>query len=262
MKKLKKGLLAVVAMIALAGCYNTKKAQRSYELFQSGLDSMGNFEYKELRLKEGDNITIQVYTLATTNQEQVATFNLQGGAGGKTGSYIINNLGEIDLPKLGRTKVTGFTCSQLREKLKNDWVKYIKDPVVDVQMQGFSVNVLGEVKSPGVKTFKSERANLIDVIATAGGLLDEGKREDVLLVREDSGKRTSYRIDLRDAKLYQSPVFQLQQNDMIYVGASERKFVSLRNASLQQDLAPTVSIVSLASFALNVVAIVIAVSRR
>ncbi len=257
MKKLIAGLLVVGL---LTGCYSTKKVARSYQLFQTGLDSLGTFEYKELKLKEGDNLTIQVYTLASLSQEQVTVFNLQGN-GGKVGLYTINNLGELDLPKIGRTKVVGLTCSQLREKLKTDWSRFIKDPVVDVQMQGFSVNVLGEVKSPGVKLFKSERANLIDVIASAGGLSDEGKRDDVLLVREDSGRRTSYRIDLRDAKLYQSPVFQLQQNDMIYVGASDRKFVALRNSGLTQDLAPVTAITSLLSFGLNVFALIIALSR-
>ena len=259
---MKKILLGLLAASLFSSCYNIKKIERSYQLFQNGLDSLGSFNYKELTVKEGDNLTIQVYTLASPNQEQVSLFNLSGGGGGRSGNYIVNNLGEIDLPKIGRTLVSGLTCSQIKQKLKTEWSKYIKDIGVDVQMLGFTVNVLGEVKGPGIKTFKSERATIIDVIAAAGGLADEGKREDVLLIREDSSKRKAYRVDLRDANLYKSPVFQLQQNDLIYVGASKMKFKTIGNTNLQQTITPITVIASLASFAINAIALIIAITRK
>lgn len=256
---MKKIIPYVLLGMLLTGCYNTQKIERSYQMFQTGLDSLPNVSFKELKIKEGDALLIQAYTLATANQEQAAVFNLQNKLG--TGC-VVNNLGQVDLPAIGKITVVGLTCTELKEKLKLEWSKYVKKIAVDVQLQGFNVNILGEVRSPGVKNFKSEKATIIDVIAAAGGLLDAGKREDVLVIREDSGKRTSYIIDLRDAKMYNSPAFQLQQNDMIYVGASQAKFNEIKNINFQQKLNPVNSVASLASFALNLVVVIIALSRN
>jgi polysaccharide export outer membrane protein len=258
---MKKLVVFVFVSAMLTSCLNVKQIEQSYQLFQTGFDSgFANFTYKPLHLKEGDGITIQVYTVASTNQEQVAIFNLQG-ANGKIGSYTLNNQGEIDLPKIGRLKVSGFTCDSLRERLKTEWSKYIKDIGVDVQMNGFTVNVLGEVRSPGAKPFKSEKANIIDAISASGGLSDEGKRGDILIVREDSGKRVSYRLDLRDAKLYASPAFQLQQNDMIYVAANDRKFKNIQNTDFQQKVVPITTIASLGFTVVNMVLVIYALRK-
>lgn len=250
----------LLVVLFLTSCGNIKQIEQSYQLFQTGFDSLPNFEYKALKLKEGDNITIQVYTVATTNQEQVAIFNLQGGTG-KSGGYTLNNQGEIFLPKIGKLKVVGMTCNELKEVLVSDWSKYIKDIVVDVQLGGFSINILGEVESPGTKKFTSERANIIDAISQSGGLSDEGQRDNIMLVREDNGKRTTYRLDIRDAKIYQSPAFQLQQNDMIYVGANNRKFQTIKNNIFQQNVVPITTISNLAFIVVNFILVLAALNR-
>ena len=252
--------IATIISFLSYSCLSPKKIEKSYQLFQTGLENMANFNYKELRVKEGDNLTIQVFTLASNDQAQAMVFNLPGGAG-KPATYNVNNNGEIDLPKLGRYKVVGNTCSELKTKLKLEWSKYIKDIAVDVQMNGFSANILGEVKIPGIKLFKTERATIIDLIAASGGLADDGKRKDILLIREDSGKRTSYTVDLTSAKIYESPVFQLQQNDLVYVGAAETKFTALRAVNFQQNISPIATISSLAFAALNLVAILVVIRR-
>ena len=257
-----KKVIFIVSIISFLsyGCLSPKKIEKSYQLFQTGLDSLANYNYKELKIREGDLLTIQVYTLATNNQEQVTLFNLPG-AGGKAGTYTVNNRGEIDLPKIGSYKVVGSTSAELKAKLKNEWSKYIKDIAVDVQMAGFNVNILGEVASPGVKNFKTERATIIDLIAVAGGLKDDGKRKDILLIREDNGQRISHRLDLTSAKIYESPVFQLQQNDLVYVAAAETKFISIRANNFQQNVTPVTTIANLAFSAINFILILIAFSK-
>lgn len=250
----------LIAVVFFTSCGNVRQIEQSYQLFQTGFDSLPNFEYKPLKLKEGDNLSIQVYTVATNNQEQVLIFNLQGG-GGKTSNYVVNNFGEIFLPKIGKLKVNGLTCNELKEQLVAAWSKYVKDIVIDVQLDGFSINILGEVKSPGVKSFKSERANIIDAISQAGGLADEGKRENIMLVREEAGKRSTYKVDVRDAKLYQSPAFQLQQNDMIYVGANDRKFKTIKNNSFQQNVVPITTLSNLVFVVINSILVLAALNR-
>ncbi|MGL1765648.1 SLBB domain-containing protein, partial [Vibrio parahaemolyticus] len=77
---------------------------------------------------------------------------------------------------------------------------------VNVQLQNFTVNVIGEVRNPGTKTFTSEKVTIVDVIAASGGFGDDGKRNDILVIREDAGNRSVHKIDFRDAHFYNSPV--------------------------------------------------------
>ena len=52
----------------------------------------------------------------------------------------------------------------------------------------------------------------------AGDLSIQGRRDNVLVLRETSDGHAIYRVDLENGKaLLQSPVFYLQQNDVVYV---------------------------------------------
>jgi polysaccharide export outer membrane protein len=65
---------------------------------------------------------------------------------------------------------------------------------------------------------------LIDALSRAGDLTIYGKRDNVLVMREENGKQVSYRVDLTNAKsLYESPVYYLQQNDLVYVTPNDVK---------------------------------------
>ena len=253
-------ILAVCTAFFFSSCLNLKEVEKSYQLFQTGFDSSSTFAYKPLKLKQGDAIVVQTYSVASANQEQVGIFNLPG-AGNKAATYTLNNLGMIDLPKLGTFKADGLTCKQIKDTLTAEWGKYVRDLSVDVQLTGFSVNVLGEVPSQGVKLFKNERANIFDAIGAAGGLGETGKRNDIMVVREDSGKRTSYFLDITNAKIYQSPAFQLLQNDVVYVGANDRKFRQIRNSNLQQTVLPLSQIASIGIAVANMILIIFAIRR-
>ena len=60
---------------------------------------------------------------------------------------------------------------------------------------------------------------IIDAIAVAGDLTMNGKREDILVMRKNSaGVQEGYRVDLTNLQeLANSPVYYLQQDDIIYV---------------------------------------------
>jgi len=220
--------------------------RQSYEMFQTGFDSSNAFQFKDLTLKVGDNISVQVSTLATANQEQIGVYKM----GSKDGTYTVNNQGEINFPRLGSIKVIGLTCLQVRDILKAEWGKYVKDIFIDVQLNGFTVNVFGQVTAGGAKVFKTERATVLDAIAISNGLAQDGKRENVMVIREDSGKRVNYFIDLRDAKMYESPAFQLQQNDIVYVNADNRFYRSMSGRNIRDVVQP---LTQTAGFALSII---------
>jgi len=110
------------------------------------------------------------------------------------------------------------------------------------------VNVLGEVRSPGTQRFLQDRVSIIDAISSAGDLTDEGRREDVTVIREENGKKIYHKIDLRRKDLFQSPVYLLQPNDIVYVQASKNKLKVLNvDPEVQRKTGLLIGILSIAT---------------
>ena len=80
------------------------------------------------------------------------------------------------------------------------------------------ISVLGEVASPGRYSIDRDKVTLLDAISMAGDLTIYGKREKVLVLREENGVQRVYGVNLCSAEhLYTSPVYYLRQNDVVYV---------------------------------------------
>ncbi len=207
---------------------NTTKEDFLY--FQRGLDSIKNVQVKEPIIHVNDLLSIQVSS-ASLNQEQTIPFNPPGNAG-----YLVSTTGNIEMPVLGTLKAAGLTQAQLQSSILEKLSNYVKDPNVIVHFLQFKINVLGEVKSPGEKKFDVDRVTIIDAISAAGDLTDIGKREDVTVIREEGTSRKIYRVDLRSGSLFQSPVYNMQSNDILYVGANAQKFKQLKGANSNNAL--------------------------
>ncbi len=93
----------------------------------------------------------------------------------------------------------------------------ILDPVVTVNFLNLHISVLGEVAHPGQISIDRDQINLLEAISKSGDLTIYGRRDSVLVIREENGQRTTYDVDLRTNKLFDSPVYNLKQNDIIYV---------------------------------------------
>ncbi len=148
--------------------------------------------------------------------------------------YLINSDGEILFPILGRIKVEGMTTSEVSKHIEKLIVDggYINDPVVSVRLQNFKIVVLGDISSPGVKQFTSDRVSIFDVIATSGDIDASGLKQNVFLVREEGGERIVTQLDLTKADIFDSPYYYLQQNDIIYVKPNKR---SARTGQMVND---------------------------
>ena len=103
----------------------------------------------------------------------------------------------------------------------------------------------GEVNSPGVQTISGDRITLLEALTMAGDLTPSGKRDNILVIREDGDQRKTYTVDLTSGeKVLESPCYYLKQNDVIYVqpnksigvkGSSTLSFISAglsKNSSL------------------------------
>ncbi len=87
--------------------------------------------------------------------------------------------------------------------------------------------------------------SLLEALASGGDLTLYGKRQNVLLIREDAtGKKSVHRIDLTDANFINSPYYYVQQNDVIYVEPNATK---AKNSALGQSVTIWFSFISIAT---------------
>src|SRR5690606_4108361 len=101
----------------------------------------------------------------------------------------------------------------------------------------------GEVAMHATYTVTNEKVTLLDAIGLAGDLTIYGKRENVMLIRENNGEKEFVRFDLNSYDTFKSPYFYLQQNDVIYVEPGKGK-VAANNAARTQTITLIGSIVS------------------
>ena len=53
-----------------------------------------------------------------------------------------------------------------------------------------------------------------------------GKRDNILIIRENNGKRTYNRVDMTKADFLNSPYYFLNQNDIVYVEPNKTRINS------------------------------------
>lgn len=142
-------------------------------------------------------------------------------------NYTVDPEGDIDFPVLGKIHVAGLTRSQVAALIKEKLISgnYVKDPTVTVEFLNAGISIMGDVNGPGRYDINRDHLTILDAIALAGDLTINGKRENVLVIRQlPDGKSISYRVDLTDGKqLIESPAYYLQQNDVIYVEPNDYK---------------------------------------
>ena len=182
---------------------------------------------QDIRLEPGDQLSISIHgrdpkVVEIYNMPTVAT-----STGGSTkANYTVNANGQIDMIQFGLIHVAGLTRSELANQIKYKLVSsgVVRDPVVVVDFATMSYSVLGEVSSPGRKPIDRDHITIMDALAQAGDLTIQGKRKNVLVLRNENGKQTAYRIDLTNSEsVYSSPVYNLKQNDIIYVEPTAKK---------------------------------------
>jgi len=185
-------------------------------------------------------------TVSSESQESDIQFNrgMLGANESKLEGYLVNEEGYIDFPVVGRIQLTGLTRQEAKQKLTSELQKYLKNPVVSIRNMNFKVTVIGEVNRPSTFTVPAEKISILEALGMAGDMTPFGKRENVIVMREEAGVRTVTRLDLNKKEVLSSPYFYLQQNDVVYVEPDKMKQVQASTNT--RSLAVITSLTSLA----------------
>ena len=141
-------------------------------------------------------------------------------------AYTVDKDGNIEFPYLGSILVRDMTRDEVAKHIRQELLdkKMVQDPTVIVDFNNLQVAVLGDVKSPGKYSIERDKYTIIDAISDAGDLTITGKRENIMVLREENGEQKTYTVNLNDAsQLFNSPVYYLQQNDIVYVEPNSMK---------------------------------------
>lgn len=276
--KISKLLPALVLVLLLGSCSTPRNISYFQDVYTG--TEISPAQLLDIKVKPEDKLSIivttqdpalsQLFNLVTTQNRigqttsgTTAIGEASSSGDGRTAYYTVDRMGNIDFPVLGDVHIGGmnrYEVAEYIEKRLQD-ANLVKDPVVTVEFANTGISIVGEVSKPGRYEFNKDRLTIIDAIAMAGDLTINAERENILVMRKkDDGRQEGYRVDFTDMKnLSQSPVYYLQQEDVIYVQPNDKK---KRETTPNGNTPYTPSFwVSMGSFAATIATLIITLVR-
>ena len=218
-----------IALLSATSC-GTPKNVAYFQDLNNNPDTVITLQNRVITVKPTDKIYIGV----KSKDPQISQlFNLTGGtSSGATNMsqdayyYTVDSKGDIDFPVVGKIQVAGLTREEIAEKVKKSLVdaSLVKDPTVTVGLSNLHYSMMGEVAKPGQYAIEEEKVTILDAISKAGDLTIQGKRNDVMVLRQENGHQKIYKIGLCSGRdIFNSPAYYLQQNDVVYVTPNDTK---------------------------------------
>lgn len=268
------GIGGLLLSAICCSCGNTRQITYMQGKFDTA--KLSEIKVDPPKIRKGDLLSIIVYSdnpaaTALFNQSLISVNNSagggassgnSGGSGGGTGSssgvmtagspttpgYLVDEKGDIQFQGLGLLHVEGLTRDQLKDTLDSRLKEYLKNPYYTIRFMNYRFTMLGEVSHPGIFSIPGEHVSLLEAVGLAGDLTFYGRRDNVLVIRENDGKREFARLDLTKPEIMASPYFYLQQNDVIYVEANRKKVAAsdqstARNVTIAATIVSTIAII-------------------
>lgn len=223
------GALMTVS-VAITSC-GTPKEIAYFQDFNQRPDTVITLQNKVITVKPTDKLYIGV----KSKDPQISQlFNLTGGTNSSSSYniskdafyYTVDSKGDIEFPVVGKLHIAGLSREQVADAVKEALLKanLVKDPTVTVGLSNLHYSVMGEVSKPGQFDLSDEKVTILEALSQAGDLTIYGNRTDVMVLRQEDGHQKIYKINLCSGKdVFSSPVYYLQQNDIVYISPNETK---------------------------------------
>lgn len=230
---LKKISFVLFVAVLFSSCVS--RTSMAYYTNIDALEKNANAASYVTKLQADDLISVVVMG---ENSEVVAPFNAPlstastssagsaSSSSAATASYLLDSKGTIQFPVIGLVALAGLTKAEAEALLVQKISKYVKNPTVTLRILNFKISVQGEVTAPGTYPIATERVTLIEALSLAGDLTIFGKRNNILLLREQNGVKQAVRLDITKADFINSPYYYLAQNDVLYVEPNKTRISS------------------------------------
>jgi protein involved in polysaccharide export with SLBB domain len=166
-------IIALVMIFSVAGCGTSV-------LTEAEKQSLAAAATASPTLQAGDRLNVNVF-----------------GEDKLSGSYEIDQSGQISLPLAGTIEAAGLTQAQLEQSLaKRFRSEYLRNPKVTVTVATLRpFYIMGEVQKPGEYAYKSG-LNVLTALAIAGGPTYRASRSTVQIQRRGEANMRDYPISV------------------------------------------------------------------
>lgn len=234
----KKILMLLIGILIISSCASKKDVLYFSDV---NLKEQDKTVFSEGKIQANDILSVIV---SSSSPELASIYNTNQPASSTINGYLVTLDGTITLPILGKIKVQELTLLELENLLVKKLIdgNHLSNPTVTVRLTNAKFTILGEVKNPGTYTFNEQNISLLQALGYAGDLTINGKRQDVLIIREENNKRTYTTIDLTSKKWFESPNYYIKPNDVIYVNPNGPKVTASGYVPSLPNLLAVVSI--------------------
>ena len=201
-----------------------------------------------------DQISIQVYTangelLIDPDNKLAETNSVNSRTTIEPPKYLVATDGKVNLPLIGLVSLEGLTLRQSDSLLAEKYNEFYKETFVLTKLENRRVIVLG-VDGGSVIPLENENMNLIEVLALAGGVTENGKAQKIRVIRGDLNKPQVQVVDLSTIDGMAKANLKVESHDIIYVEPVKIVF--------RETLRDVTPIVSLAT---SIITIIILITR-
>ncbi len=223
---MKKFILLFIALVSLSSCRILRpnlllKTPKDY-VFDQLSDTMTTEEY---RISPTDAVSLRILS---NEGFKLVDFSNNGGPTNSSNTIIetlVEQDGTIKVPLIGRLKVQGLTTREAEQLLETKFSEFYVGPYVILRVTNKRVSVFPGAGGTGrVISIVNNNTTVLEALAYAGGITDDGKAYRIKLVRNTKPKVKVYLIDLSTIEGLQSGNTVVQANDVIYVEPRPRFF--------------------------------------
>lgn len=203
--------LAAIVAAGLAGCADRRGGPIPYNVESFGVPDAPKVALLEqnYRIAPLDTLSVKVFKMADL-----------------TGDYEVDLTGKISMPLIGEISAVELTTAELDQRLTARLgEKYLENPDVSVGIKSStrrSVTVDGSVGKTGTIAINGP-TTLIQAVAAAGGVSENGNPRRVAIFRQIGGQRQAAAFDLTSIRRGEAPDPQIYPGDIIVVDGSATK---------------------------------------
>lgn len=238
MGRMRKILVSIIIAYGLTGCAGTPSPQSSTQLTvipdSQGLPAPNRSDLaaadRPALIGPLDTISVDIFNVPELSREMQ-----------------VDASGRIIMPLVGTVDARNKTADELAQTIESALQgRYVRDPQVTVNIKSSVsqvVTVDGEVKEPGLYPVTNQMT-LMRVIASAKGLSEFAKQEQVVILRTVDSQRMAGLYDISAIRrgAYADP--PIYANDVVIIGDSPQRRLFRDVVSLAPLLAaPLVAIV-------------------
>lgn len=213
-------IATVLALGILSSCVPNRKVvyvQDSRSMVEQQRNNMYFIEEPaDDKIRQGDELYVRV----SSSDETPTSFTQERQefiSDPSVISHTVDENGEIKLPYVNRIRLAGLSLMEASDLIEQELSQYLRDPSVFIRFVNNKVTILGEVNRPGVYVFNYKSINILQAIGYANDVAIFGNRNNVLIIREEGGYRSKFKVDLTSDELLASDLYMVKSNDIIYV---------------------------------------------